>query len=284
MLSRILLYRIIFGAILFLVGMFVVNRMAKDPEVINKVMSYDEENQLGEQIYQEQIASGSQGQLLTDPYLDSVLGVIMHRITDQLDSIHYDYSVQIINSDQVNAFTIPGGKMFYYSAMFGEIENPEECAAILAHEVGHNENRDVVRKLIQSYGLTALVAINPTLTSQVINSLNQLKFAREEEDEADHFAYKTMVKAGLHPKYFAYVMEEFEELEQTQGGAVPEILSDHPNSAKRKQEAINYPVPADFKEVPFDIDWDEFQTRLAAVKSAQDSANAAASTTTTGNY
>ncbi len=272
MLSKLLMYRIVGGAILFFVGMFIINRMAKDPEVINKVMTYEQENELGEQIYQEQIASGSQGQLISDPYLDSVLSVIMHRITDELDTIHYDYSVEIINSDQINAFTIPGGHMFYYSAMIDEIDNAEECAAILAHEVGHNEDRDIVQKLIQNFGLTALVSLNPTLSGQVVSHLNQLSFARTEEDQADQFAYKTMVKAGIHPKYFAYVMESFEELEQGQGGAIPEILSDHPNSADRKEKAINYPVPADFQEVPFEIDWDEFKSRLKQAKARQDSA------------
>ncbi len=282
MLSRLLLYRIIGGAVFFFIGMFFINRMAQDPEVLNEIMSYDEEKKLGEQIYQEQIASGSQGPLITDPYVDSILGVIMGRITSVLDTIRYDYSVGVINSDQINAFTIPGGHMFYYSAMLQEIRSPEECAAILAHEVGHNEDRDVVRKLVQNFGLTALVSLSPTITNQVINQLNQLSFAREEEKEADEFAYKTMVKTGIHPKYFAYVMEGFEKLEESQGGAPPEILSDHPNSAARKEEAINYPVPEGFVEVPFDIDWQEFRTRLKAAKQTQDSVIKAE--LTAGNY
>ncbi len=262
MLRQLILTRIIIGVVIFVVGGIIINNMTKNPEAINEVMSYEEERELGDKIYNEQIRTGQDGQLINDPYLDSVLKVIMMRITDQLEEKHYDYTIQILDSAEVNAFTIPGGHIFFFTSMFDFLKNPEECAAIIAHEVGHNENRDVVRKLIKNYGQAVLVSLNPTLANQVLSGLGGLSFAREQEDEADHFAYKTMVKAGIHPKYFAYVMESFEELEQGQGVSIPEILSDHPNSAKRKDEAINYPVPADFKEVPFDIDWDEFKSRL----------------------
>ncbi len=260
MLGRVLLIRIIIGLAAFIIGGIIINQITNNPKTINKVMSYEKEKELGDQIYAQQILTGKDGKLMEDPYLDSVLKVIMQRITDQLETQNYAYTIQILDSAEVNAFTIPGGHMFFFTSMFDYVDNPEECAAIIAHEVGHNENRDVVRRLIKSYGQTLLVSLDPTMANQILNGLGQLSFAREQEDEADHFAYKTMVKAGIHPKYFANVMQSFETLEQ--GMAPPEILSDHPNSAKRKDEAINYPVPSDFKEIPFEIDWDEFKTRL----------------------
>ncbi len=265
MLGRVILTRIIIGIVVFIIGGIVINNITNDPEKLNEVMSYEQERELGDQIYAQQIQTGQDGKLLQDPYLDSVLAVIMARLTDQLDVKHYDYSIQILDSAEVNAFTIPGGHMFFFTSMFDYIHNPEECAAIIAHEIGHNENRDVVRRLVKSYGQTLLVSLDPTMANQILNGLGQLSFAREQEDEADHFAYKTMVKAGIHPKYFANVMQSFEILEGEQGGTIPEILSDHPNSAKRKDEAINYPVPPDFEEIPFDVDWDAFKARLAQV-------------------
>ncbi len=261
--SKVIIRILAIALAIFLIGTCIVEQLANDPEFVNETISYEQEAQIGEQIYQTQVLKGSYGPVIQEHYLDSILQVILHRITDKLDTSHYNYTIQIIESPQVNAFTIPGAHIFFYSSMFDHINSAEECAAIIAHEVGHNEHRDMVRRLIQSYGLNVLLNMTPTVVNQMVGGMNLLGFERKQEDQADHFAYKTMVKAGIHPKYFADVMASFESLEQ--GKAPPEMLSDHPSTARRMKEAREWPVPDDFKEIPINVDWDAFMTRMHQV-------------------
>lgn len=260
---RFIIANILAGITLVFVWSLVLRGCTSNKNLVNRVMSYEDEKELGEEIYQEQIETGQDGVLIEDHYLDSVLQVVLHTLTDHLTDSQYDYTVQILGNPEVNAFTIPGGHIFYFSSMLKEIKNAEQCAAIMAHEIGHNENRDVVRRMIESFGLQALLAANPTIINDAMAQIQQLGFERSQEDQADHFAYKLMVKAGIHPKYFAQVMEGFEKMDE--GQAPPEILSDHPSSERRMNEAINYPVPQDFQEVPIKVDWTAFMARLDTV-------------------
>ncbi len=262
---RYIITLVLSGLSFIMLWSFFLKQCTNNENLVNRVMSYSDEKELGDQIYQTQILQGENGILVRDPYLDSIMQIITHRLTDHLTDSHYDYSVEILANPEVNAFTIPGGRIFFYSNMIADIDSTEEFAAILAHEMGHNENRDVVRRLIQNFGQNALISMSPNVLTSAATQLTSLSFAREQEDQADHFAYKLMVKSGIHPRYFAQVMENFEVMED--GNAPPEILSDHPNSARRKEEAINYPVPEDFEEVPIDVDWPAFQQRLDTILS-----------------
>ncbi len=257
---RVILTRLAVVFFLFSLGTFVVTKISNNDKVANKVMSYQEENQLGDELYEKEMKTGQNGRLLTDDLLDEDMDAILGILTAQLEEHHYNYTIDILDTTLVNAFSIPGGHLFYYSKFFEFLDSPEEFAAVLAHEMGHNENRHSVKRLIQTMGLNMLLALNPNSLNLAMENLHLLKYERGQEHQADEFAYQLMVKAGIHPKYFAEVMQNLDSL--SGGIEPPEMLSDHPNTVKRMNEARNYPVPADFVEREIPVDWDQFIARL----------------------
>ena len=84
---------------------------------------------------------------------DSVRSLHVQKILEQLmagldaDDLRLDYRVRVENSDQVNALALPGGTIQIYSGLLAEIENDNELAFVLAHELGHFHNRDHLKGL-----------------------------------------------------------------------------------------------------------------------------------------
>ncbi len=254
-----------FAVLFFLssLGAFLISKISNNDEVANSVMSYAEENQLGAELYNQEMETGQNGRMITDSLLDADMEKILKLLTEQLDEVRYDYTVDILDTNLVNAFSIPGGHLFYFSEFFDYMHSPEEFAAILAHEMGHNEHRHSVKRLIQTMGLNVLLILSPTTINAVMDNLNMLKYERSQEHQADEFAYQLLVKAGIHPRAFAQVMSNLDSL--SGGAEPPEMLSDHPNTEKRMNEAASYPVPSDFVEKPIDVNWERFNARLQEV-------------------
>lgn len=108
---------------------------------------------------------------ISNSYVDTAMQVITERLLESLDSSDYDYKIWVLNSSEVNAFATLGGNIFVFSGLFDFVESPEELSVVLAHEIGHVEQRHVVDKLTQQLGLEVLFSIitggDPILLSEV---------------------------------------------------------------------------------------------------------------------
>lgn len=152
----------------------------------------------------------------------------------------WDYTFDVIESKEVNAFALPGGPMFFYTGLLDKIHTEDELAAVIGHELTH------VRKQHWAYAyrdqqnrqawltLGAVVARPSNNTMQAAGLLSELgldlPFSRKHESEADEGGYEAMVEAGYNPQG---MVDVFKMLSQSGGGAPPEWLSDHPSDANR---------------------------------------------------
>jgi len=250
------------GAALFVGGYFIVKQIGKSDLDMSYEVSYEQEEKLGD-LMKDLI--WDEFKAVKDNAADSALRQITDRLVKALDSTHYRYEFTIIKNDQINAFTIPGGNIYVFSELMKVAETPEEVAAVLAHEIGHAENRHVVTKLIKELSITAIVGVlsggDPSILTEVLTNIIGNTFSRAQEEEADKFALKLLEKAGISPKSLARFFERLNEKDLDYDENL-EILMTHPHNDKRIEQVRRYKTKNDFKPVPFDIDWKKVQESL----------------------
>lgn len=161
------------------------------------------------------------------------------------DLVGYDWEYNLIVSDQVNAWCMPGGKVAFYTGILPICEDETGVAVVMGHEVAHalanHGGERMSQGMIAQMGLGTLGAAmgeNPTLTKQLLlqsigmgTQLGVLKFSRSNESEADHIGLILMAKAGYNPQAATSFWQRMAAL--SGGQAPPEFLSTHPESETR---------------------------------------------------
>jgi len=247
------------GAALFLGGYFVVKQINKSDIDLGYDFSIAQEEELGD-LFKDII--WDQYPTIKDNAADSALHQITARLIESIDSTPYRYQFTIIDSEEINAFTIPGGNIYVFSGLIELTETPEELAAVLAHEIGHAEKRHVVDKLVKELSITAIVTIlsggDPSVLTQILKDIIGNSFSRGQEEEADEYALKLLEDAHIAPKSLARFFERLNEKDLDYNRNL-EILMTHPHNDSRIDKARRYRTKNDFKSIPFEFDWKRVQ-------------------------
>jgi len=143
------------------------------------------------------------------------------------------------DTQTVNAFALPGGKVFITRALYDDLETDGQLAGVLAHEVGHVIERHGNERIAQSQffqGLAAAggVAGGDAQSAQIaseIAKLAQMKYGREDELQSDQWGVRLTALAGYDPRAMIGVMEVLDSA--SRGQSPPEFLSTHPKPANR---------------------------------------------------
>jgi predicted Zn-dependent protease len=194
--------------------------------------------------------------VIQHPELDSALQRIERRFRTA-DTLQYDFNFTVIQSEEVNAFALPGGEIVIYSGLIAHCNHPEELAAVIAHEMGHAEKQHVLKRMVGAVGVTTLGQVlggqNGSVVSDVIQELVLKGFSRSQEEEADQFALLLLKQAQLDPGYLASVFQILADLEEESLDGVPEMLMTHPNVADRIQQATEFAVKNPVETVELNI-------------------------------
>jgi len=200
--------------------------------------------------------------IIEDAEAVSAINEIAGLLRDNLDSGKYTYRITLVETSEINAFSLPGGYLIIYSGLIDFCETPEELAGVIAHEMGHNENRDVLRRLAKNISVTiTLNSIFGGDNSQLGKILQQVvatKFDRAQEERADAFAVDLMLRCGINPEnladFFERLMEQKPEfLNQL------DFLMTHPADDKRVEAIRSRAEGKYFKEEPIRINWKELR-------------------------
>lgn len=140
-----------------------------------------------------------------------------------------------------NAFALPGGTIVLLDELVEAAESDDEIVAVLAHELGHVEERHTMRHVLQtSAGGVLLAAVIGDLVSVTSYAaalpafLLNARYSRDFEREADGFAFALLDRAGIDRAHFVRFLTR---LEQTHGSGLPGFLSTHPRAEERGQAA-----------------------------------------------
>ncbi len=168
-----------------------------------------------------------------------------NKLTDRLQGVNWE--INLIESNQVNAWAMPGGKIAFYTAILPIAQTEAGVAAIMGHEIAHvvarHGNERMSQQLAVQLGGAALsVALQeqPEETRNLFlmaygagSTLGVLKYSRTHESEADRMGLIFMAMAGYDPEASIGVWQRMAQLSQ---GSPPEFLSTHPSNETRIRE------------------------------------------------
>ncbi|MCS7150466.1 MAG: M48 family metalloprotease [Caldimicrobium sp.] len=148
-----------------------------------------------------------------------------------------DYHFYLVNSNIVNAFALPGGPIVITRGILLTLEEEDELAGILGHEIGHIEKRHHARFVEKQLAMNLILQIGSfllpqNLTGEILFQLSKvsagllsLKFSRDQEREADESAFFLLINTNYSPEGMLKVFERFKKMEKSRP---PEWLSTHP--------------------------------------------------------
>lgn len=172
-----------------------------------------------------------EGDIIEDGAAVDAVRAIGQRLTP---ASSYEYRWLVQRDRTVNAFALPGGIIVVNSGLIQAIENADELAAVLAHEVQHVEQRHALKNMINNLGWAAgLLVVAGDVNAAAVLVLHQLGnnyFSRGVEEEADRIGYDTLVAAKIAPQGMVTLLEKLDEAAPDGG---PEWLSSHPDTARR---------------------------------------------------
>ena len=181
-------------------------------------------------------------QRVDDPAAEAALARIVVAVTAPLEPAPADLQVVILDSMVVNAYAFPGDLIVLYAGLIRALEDPEQLAAVIAHELGHVVRCDAVKAIRRQLGLAAVMSVlgggrsAEVLIQRVLGEVVNLHFSREVEAAADAFALDLLAAAGIDPAALADALSRL----QGEGDGPPTVfryLDSHPDLESRIQSA-----------------------------------------------
>jgi len=170
---------------------------------------------------------------------------VLSELVAQRKGSGYTFEVTVLQSPDVNAFAVPGGKLFVYSGLLELTEDPSELAAVLGHEMEHILGRHTLRRLVHRVGigvaLGALIGDSSELVvtlGALAGDLGALEFGRDHERAADVVGLELLTGAGFDPAAAPRFFGKLAESQGETGSALESaaaFLSTHPSGAERVQ-------------------------------------------------
>ena len=154
------------------------------------------------------------------------------------DDEPWEFTFDVIESKEVNAFALPGGSTFFYTGLLDRLKTEDELAGVLGHELTHVRHEHWAKRVAEQSKRNLLLTgalifgrVNNTAAglTGLGNDLYSMQFSRGDENNADVTGFEMMTRAGYNPQGMADVFRMLESL----GGSQPEFLSDHPSDKNR---------------------------------------------------
>ncbi len=156
-----------------------------------------------------------------------------------------DWEIEVFDSEEVNAFALPGGNMGIFAGMFKVAENQDQLAAVIGHEIAHVTEQHALkrynREATTRIGVIGVAAATGTgqagadLLGMAAQVGLSLPFSRSEEAEADTVGLRYMAAAGFDPRQSVPLWQNMKKKNKL---GPPEFLSTHPSPDNRIDELI----------------------------------------------
>jgi len=252
----------------------------KDPSEIGErnvagslnIYSLDKEMALGKQLA---IEVRKQAKIIDDPIVAEYINRLGQNLARNSD-VTFPVSFTLIDADDINAFTLPGGFVFINTATLRLSDNEAELASVLAHELGHAAARHATRQATRNDMITAgtipLVLFGGwgllahQATSSLVGPMAMFQFSRAFETEADLLGIQYLWKTGYDPNAIVDMFERVESTERKQPGSVSKLFRTHPLTGDRiekTQKDIGELLPGRSEYVLNTSEYEAIRNRLA---------------------
>ncbi|HKW97075.1 MAG TPA: M48 family metallopeptidase [Bryobacteraceae bacterium] len=219
----------------------------KDPDEIGNrdvgkgvnFYSLEKEIALGKQLAQE---VERQAKIIDDPVIAEYVNRVGQNLVRNSDA-KVPFTIKVLDSEEVNAFALPGGFFFVNTGLILKADNEAELAGVMAHEIAHvaarHGTRQATRGTIINYASLPLIFMGGWTGYAIYQAagvaipLGFLTFSRAFESEADLLGLEYMYKTGYDPTAFVDFFEKIQTLEKKKPGTMSKVFSTHPPTDDR---------------------------------------------------
>ena len=216
--------------------------------------------------------------LVQDPVVNEYVNRIGQNLVRNSDA-QVPFTIKVIDSDEVNAFALPGGFFYVNSGLILAADEEAELAGVMAHEIAHVAARHAMRQMTRAQwaqiGTIPLIIMGGTIGYAVYEAaglglpLTFMKFQRNFEAEADYLGVQYMYKTGYDPQAFVSFFEKLQAKEKKKPGTLSKAFASHPQTPDRiekTQEEIATILPARPQYVVSTSEFDDVKARLAVIE------------------
>ena len=189
-----------------------------------------------------------QAKFVDDPIITEYVNRVGQNIVLHSDA-RIPFTIKVIDSDEVNAFALPGGFFFVNKGLLLVADNEAEVAGVMAHEIGHvaarhaleNQTKGTLLEYL-AMGTSIFLGGIPGMIYQNTAGLGLLgifmKFSRSAEEEADKLGVQYMYAAGYDPSAMATMFEKLEAKNKKKPGLIARAFASHPAPPDRRASAL----------------------------------------------
>src|SRR5271165_50429 len=180
-----------------------------------------------------------QSLLVDDPFLTNWVTGIGNNLAKYRAREDINYTFSIINSDEINAFSLPGGFVHVDMGLLNAVSSDDELAGVMAHEIGHVERRHAITMEEKAQALGVLIGVLSILSpiasifSGYGGDLAMTKFSREDELQADQYGLQLMSRAGYDPQSMVDFMDSLRKMSEQPESKADKAFLDHPVPSDR---------------------------------------------------
>jgi beta-barrel assembly-enhancing protease len=211
--------------------------------------SIEKEIALGKQLAQE---VERQSKVIDDPVIAEYVNRVGQNLVRNSDA-KVPFTIKVLDTEEVNAFALPGGFFFVNSGLILKADSESELAGVMAHEIAHvalrHGTKQATRAELAQIGMiVASIAVPYTMAgygalqgARLLVPMGFLRFSQTMERQADFFGLQYMYKAGYDPTSFVDFFEKIESMEKKKPGTVSKLFATHPpteDRIKASQEEI----------------------------------------------
>jgi predicted Zn-dependent protease len=242
--------------------------------------SLEHEIALGKSLAQEVERSSK---LIDDPVVTEYVNRVGQNLVRNSDA-RVPFTIKVIDSDEVNAFALPGGFFYVNSGLILRAQEESELAGVMAHEISHvtarHGTKNATKGEAMQLAMIPLMLLGPGgwagygiyEAASLAIPVTYLKFSRDAEREADFLGLQYMYKAGYDPNSYVTFFERIQADEKRRPGTIPKVFSTHPPTPERieaTQKEIARILPAKQEYIVTTSEFDSVKSRLRNVMFAK---------------
>ncbi|MGB2655303.1 MAG: M48 family metallopeptidase [Candidatus Acidiferrum sp.] len=246
--------------------------------------SLEREIALGKQLAQEVERSSK---MIDDPVVTEYVNRVGQNLVRNSDA-KVPFTIKVIDSDEVNAFALPGGFFYVNSGLILRAQEESELAGVMAHEISHvvlrHGTKNATKGEIMQLATIPLMLLGPGgwagygiyEAAQLAIPVTYLKFSRDAERQADYFGLQYMYHAGYDPNSYVTFFERIQADEKRRPGTIPKVFSTHPPTPERIelcQKEIADILPARPEYIVTTSEFDDVKARLRNIMFARKVSN-----------
>jgi beta-barrel assembly-enhancing protease len=216
--------------------------------------------------------------LVQDPVVNEYVNRIGQNLVRNSDA-KVPFTIKVIDSDEINAFALPGGFFYVNSGLLLAADEEAELAGVMAHEISHVAARHAMRQMtrmnIAQIATIPLIFVGGGIGYGIYEAaglglpLTFMKFQRNFEAEADYLGLQYMYKTGYDPQAFISFFEKIQAKEKKKPGTIAKAFATHPQTPDRiaaSQKEIATILPAKAQYIVTTSEFDDVKARLATIE------------------